>query len=70
MSNAQLVRMAMAKLGVNISAFAQLIGVKQTTMSYKLKNDSFTSSDMQDIAEKIGAKYVPTLIFDDGTVIK
>lgn len=63
------VRMLMANNNLTASKLASLAGMTQSNLSKKLKNNSFSVSDMNKIAEAAGAKFEGFFMLDDGSKI-
>lgn len=70
MSQENKIRMAAAKKNISLSELSRRIGQTPQNVNSKLKRNTFTESELEQIAEALGAKYVPMkFIFDDGTEI-
>ncbi len=70
MSTVDKIRMAAAKKNISLSELSRRIGQTPQNVNSKLKRNTFTESELEQIAEALGAKYVPMkFIFDDGTEI-
>ena len=70
MSTVDKIRMAAAKKNISLSELSRRIGQTPQNVNSKLKRNTFTESELKQIAEALGAKYVPMkFIFDDGTEI-
>ncbi len=70
MSQENKIRMAAANKNISLSELSRRIGQTPQNVNSKLKRNTFTESELEQIAEALGAKYVPMkFIFDDGTEI-
>lgn len=70
MSQEKKIRMAAANKNISLSELSRRIGQTPQNVNSKLKRNTFTESELEQIAEALGAKYVPMkFIFDDGTEI-
>lgn len=70
MSQETTIRMAAAKKNISLSELSRRIGQTPSNFHQKLKRNTFTETELMQIAEALGAKYVPMkFIFDDGTEI-
>ena len=69
MSNAQKIRMALAYIKMSESQLARTIGTTPQAFSQRMKTDKFTASELEKIAEALGAVYSSTFEFPDGTKV-
>lgn len=70
MSQENKIRMAAANKNISLARLAKEIGQTPSNFHQKLKRNTFTETELKQIAEALGAKYVPMkFIFDDGTEI-
>ena len=62
--------MAAANKNMSLAELARRIGQTPQNINSKLKRNTFTEKELEQIADVLGAKYVPMkFIFDDGTEI-
>ena len=69
MTNAQKVNMALAYKGMSQTDLAKTINTSAQNLSQKLKRDSLTSAELEQIAAALGGVYVFGFEFPDGTKI-
>lgn len=63
------INMALAYVGMSQAALARKIGQSPSNFNQKLKRESFTTKELEQIAEALGAKYVFGFEFEDDTRI-
>lgn len=69
MSNAKLIKMALAYVGKSEAWLAREIGTTPAAFNQRMKTDKFTADEMQTIATALGAEYKASIAFPDGRVI-
>lgn len=69
MTNSQKVNMALAYKGMNKTDLANILNTSLQNLSQKMKRDSFSTEDMEQIAAALGGVYVFGFEFPDGTKI-
>lgn len=69
MTNAKLIKMALAYTGKSEAWLAREIGTSASAFNQRMKTDKFTSEEMQTIAKALGAEYKASITFPDGTEI-
>ena len=69
MDAAKKVRMLMASEDITGSKLAEMAGMTQSNLSKKLKSNSFSVSDMNKIAEGVGAEFEGFFVLKDGNKI-
>ena len=70
MSQENKIRMAAANKKMSLAELSRKIGQSPSNFHQKLKRNTFTEKELEQIAEVLGAKYVPMkFIFKDGTEI-
>ena len=65
----QKIRMAAAHENVSLAELARRIGMLPQGMNSKLKRETFTTEELEQIAEALGATYHFGFTFPDGTEI-
>ncbi len=65
----QKIKMALSYAGISQSELARKIGTTPQNFSQKLKRNSFTKEEMEQIAAVIGGSWRAEFVFSDGTVI-
>lgn len=69
MTNAKLIKMALAYTGKSEAWLAREIGTSASAFNQRMKTDKFTSEEMQNIAKALGGEYKASITFSDGTEI-
>lgn len=69
MTNAKLIKMALAYTGKSEAWLAREIGTTASAFNQRMKTDKFTSEEMQNIAKALGGEYKAIIAFPDGTEI-
>ena len=70
MSKEQRIKAALAYSGISQAAIARLIGMTPSNFNQKLKRETFTESELLQIANAMGAKFKPcAFVFPDGKEI-
>ena len=64
------IKMLATYKGISQAALARAIGTTPSNFNQKLKRDTFTDAELIQIAEAVGAKFIPcSFEFPDGTKI-
>lgn len=63
------IKMLLAAKGMNMKGLAELLGTSQPNLSAKMKRENFSEKELQQIADKLGAKFEINFILEDGTKI-
>jgi transcriptional regulator with XRE-family HTH domain len=69
MNTEQQINMAAAYKGISQAALARAIGMTPSNFNQKIKRDTFTKEELQQIAAALGAAYHSYFEFPDGTRI-
>ena len=69
MTNAKKIRMALAYIEKSEAWLAREIGTTPQNFGQRMKTDKFTGEELEKIANALGAKYICSFKFDDGTEI-
>ncbi len=69
MGNAQKIKMALAYKGMSESELAKALGKTPQAFNQRMKTDKFSTDDLIQIAEIMGASYISEFSFPDGTKI-
>ena len=70
MTNSQKIRMALAFKNISEADLARALDTTPQAFNQRMKTDKFSSTDMEKIAEALGALYIPASFeFPDGTKI-
>ena len=69
MTMEQKINMAVAYKGMSQAALARAIDMTPSNFNQKLKRDTFSKEELEKIADALGAVYVSTFEFPDGTKI-
>lgn len=56
--------------GMTVTELGAKMGMSQQSISKRLKTGKFTKSELEQMAEILGAEYHSIFIFPDGTMIK
>ena len=65
----QRINMALGYKGLSQAALARAIGMTPSNFNQKIKRDTFSSEEMEQIAAALGAVYIVAFEFPDGTKI-
>ncbi len=65
----QKIKMALSFAGISQSELARKINTTPQNFSQKLKRNTFTKEEMEQIAEAVGGSWRAEFVFPDGTVI-
>lgn len=68
-TNAQKIKMALAYKNMSESELARQFGSSPQAFNQRMKTDKFTTADLEKIAAILGAKYIFSFEFEDGTKI-
>lgn len=63
----QKIRMALAYKKISQSSLARMIGLSPSNFNQRLKRESFSIGELEQIAEALGAKFDFDFEFEDGT---
>lgn len=69
MGAARKIKMLVAANEITVKDLAEKLETSQSNLSNKLKRDNFSENELQDIAEKLGAKLEINFVLEDGTKI-
>lgn len=70
MAKEQKIKTAIAYSGLSQAKTAEAIGMTASNFNQKLKRDTFTDDELQNIAEALGARFQPcAFVFSDGMKI-
>lgn len=69
MTTEQQIKILGIRLGLTLSDIADKAGMSKQSLSQKLKRDTFTPSELKQLAEKLGCKYQSAFILPDGDTI-
>ena len=65
----QKLKMALAYVGVSQAELARRIGTTPPNLNQKVKRNTLTNEEMEQIAAALGGNWRAEFVFDDGTVI-
>lgn len=65
----QKLKMALAYVGVSQAELARRIGTTPSNLNQKVKRNTLTNEEMEQIAAALGGNWRAKFVFDDGTVI-
>lgn len=70
MTTEQKINMASSYKNMSQAALARAIGMTPSNFNQKMKRDTFTATELEQIAKALGAVYIPAAFeFPDGTKI-
>lgn len=69
MGAARKIKMLVAANEITVKELAEKLETSQSNLSNKLKRDNFSENELQNIAEKLGAKLEINFVLEDGTKI-
>ena len=69
MTMAQKINMAIAYKNISQAALARAIGMTPSNFNQKLKRETFSTEELNTIAEALGGTYEFNFVFPDGTKI-
>ena len=65
----QKLSMALSYKGMSQAELARRIGTTPSNLNQKVKRNTLTKEDLEQIAEALGGTWRAEFVFDDGTVI-
>ena len=65
----QKIKMALSYSGVSQAELARRINTTPSNLNQKLKRNTLTKEELEQIAAALGGKWISEFVFDDGTVI-
>lgn len=65
----QKINMALAYRGMSQAELARKIGTTPSNLNKKVKRDTLTKEEMEQIAQALGGSWRAEFVFGDGTVI-
>jgi len=65
----QKIKMALSYSGISQSEFARQMGTTPQNLNQKIKRNSLTKEEMEQIATVLGGTWRAEFVFKDGTVI-
>ena len=65
----QKLKMALAYLGMSQAELARKIGTTPSNLNQKVKRNTLTNEELEQIALALGALWRAEFVFEDGTVI-
>ena len=66
MTIAEQIRVLCVRSNISTAELARRLGVSPQSLSAKLKRESFTIADLENIADAVGSKFERYFIFDNG----
>lgn len=66
MGMAKKIKLLMVEREVTAATLADMMETSQSNISNKLKRDNFSESELEKIAELLGAKYEAHFVLEDG----
>lgn len=69
MKLSQKIKMAIAYKGMSQAALARFIGMTPSNFNQKLKRETFSQEELENIAKALGAIFLFGFEFPDGTII-
>ena len=69
METAQKIRMALAYKRMSEAELARTLGSSPSAFNQRMKTDKFSATDLEKIADTLGATYTAFFEFPDGTKI-
>ena len=69
MTIAQKLSMALSYKGISQAELARRIGTTPSNLNQKVKRNTLTKEELEQIAERLGGAWRAEFVFDDGTVI-
>lgn len=69
MTTEQKIKMALSYAGISQAELARRIGTTPSNLNQKVKRNTITKEEMEEIAVALGGKWKAEFVFDDGTVI-
>lgn len=65
----QKIKMALSYVGISQSELARRIGTSPSNLNQKVKRNTLTKEEMEQIASALGGSWRAEFVFEDGTVI-
>lgn len=65
----QKLKMALAKAGISQAELARRLGTTPSNFNQKVKRNTLTNEDMEEIARLLGATWESHFVYDDGIII-
>ena len=65
----QKVNMALSYKGISLAELARRIGTTPSNLNQKVKRNTLTKEELEQIATALGGTWRADFVFDDGTVI-
>ena len=69
MTTSEQIRVLCVRTGVSLSELARRINQTPQNFNAKLKRESFTVAELEDIAEAVGVTFERNFILDDGDTV-
>ena len=69
MTIAQKLNMALSYKGISQAELARRIGTTPSNLNQKVKRNTLTKEELEQIADVLGGPWRAEFVFDDGTVI-
>lgn len=69
MSTEEQLKILAVKLNISIAEMARVCGKSPQTFGQKMKRDTFTPSELNEIAEKFGICYKSYFVMDNGDMV-
>lgn len=70
MTTEQMIKMALTYKGMKQAELARRFGITPSNFNQQLKRNSFTKSDLEQIAEILECEFVCSFVFPDGMRIE
>ena len=65
----QKIKMALAYSGISQAELARRIGMSPSNLNQKVKRNTLTKEELEQIATALGGRWRAEFVFEDGTVI-
>lgn len=65
----QKIKMALSYAGMSQAELARRIGTTPSNLNQKVKRNTITKEEMEEIATALGGRWKAEFVFEDGTVI-
>lgn len=65
----QKIKMALSYAGISQAELARRIGTTPSNLNQKVKRNTITKEEMEEIATALGGRWKAEFVFEDGTVI-
>ncbi len=69
MTISEQIKVLCARVGISNAELARRIGVSPQSLSAKLKRESFTISELETVAEAVGATFIRKFVISDNEEI-